>query len=247
MRIGSSAEREVELFNKHRRISSRPIASRSAIAVAVLSLALAGCSSEGSNTTTGPAEPAATTEATTTTTEPTTTTTEATTTTATKVTTLPASPVGAILGDTPENTYKADLATGPLPFDDSELPAQPGQVEVSWYTYNERYVAAFVGLETTEELCPGASLLTQNGFEFVSNAPTTGTCEGFPTLTTDPLVEARVCQEVLFYVTLIPSDGAGILFGTLEALAEPGIVVGLTSQSDASAGAPPLDLDGFCS
>ena len=235
------------MSEKRPRTDSRPQRSRAVIAATVLSMVLAACSGDGSDTTTTTTEPVATTDTTTTTTEPATTTTEATTSTAPPVATLPASPVGAILGDTPANTYKADLATGPLPFEDSELPAPPGEVAVSWYAYNGRYVAAFVGLETTEELCPGASILTQSGFEFVSNAPTTGTCEGFPTLTADPIVEARVCHEVLFYVTLIPSDRTGTLFGTLEALAEPGIVVGLTSQSDSTAGAPDLDLEGFCS
>lgn len=97
-------------------------------------------------------------------------------------------------------------------------------------------------------LCPGASIYTDVGWEFVSNAPTeAGACKGFPTVTTDPVVEARICQGTLFYVTLVPSEMQGILFGTLEALAEPGILVGLTSTVDSAPGAPAIDLDAVCS
>lgn len=148
-------------------------------------------------------------------------------------------------------TYKVDLATfAPLDFTEDELPVAPGVAEVRWYTYQDRYVAAFAGFDASEAgpLCPGASILTGAGFEFVSNAPTEdGACEGFPTLTTDPLVEARICQGTLFYVTLVSSELQGTLFGTLEALAEPGVLIGLTSTAESANGAPGIDLDAICS
>ncbi|MFQ5945055.1 MAG: hypothetical protein ACE5NC_02245, partial [Anaerolineae bacterium] len=136
---------------------------------------------------------------------------------------LPETPATASLGTDPQTTYKVQMGTlQPLGFDDSELPAAPGSVEAHWYTSGGRYVVAYVGLDLGESgpTCPGNSILTAQGFEFVSNAPTEeGACEGFTTLSADPLVGPRVCQEIVLYVTAIPSDEEGTLFGTLEALA----------------------------
>lgn len=126
----------------------------------------------------------------------------------------------------------------------------PAVAEVRWYTYQDRNVVAFSNFDVSAAgpPCPGASILTDVGFEFVSNAPTEErACEGFPTVTTDPVVEARICQGTLFYVTLVPSEMQGSLFGTLEALAEPGILVGLSSTAESALGAPGIDLDAICS
>lgn len=164
---------------------------------------------------------------------------------------LPATPSTAVLGADPQMTYKVDMATSQqLDFDESELPVPPGTVEAHWYTSGGRYVVAYVGLDlsATGPLCPGNSILTDQGFEFVSNAPTEeGACEGFTTLTADPEVGPLVCQGTVLYVTAIPSDKQGTLFGTIEMLADDGAaLIGLTSTAESSPDIPEIDLDEFC-
>lgn len=164
---------------------------------------------------------------------------------------LPATSSKAVLGADPQMTYKVDMATSQqLDFDESELPVPPGSVEAHWYTSGGRYVVAYVGLDlsATGPLCPGNSILTDQGFEFVSNAPTEErACEGFTTLTADPEVGPLVCQGTVLYVTAIPSDKQGTLFGTIEMLADDGAaLIGLTSTAESSPDIPEIDLDEFC-
>lgn len=163
---------------------------------------------------------------------------------------LPNTSTSALLGVEPNTTYKVDMATfASLAFDESELPAAPGAVTAQWYTSAGRYVVAYVGLDPleTDFLCPGNSILTDAGFNFVSNAPTEeGACEGFPTLTTDPKVGPIVCQGSLLYVTAIPSDQQGMLYGTLEALTGDGALIGLTSEVQSSPDIPEINLEEFC-
>ena len=99
-----------------------------------------------------------------------------------------------------------------------------------------------------DALCPGNSIRTSNGFEFVSNAPTDeGACEGFSTLTTDPNVGPQVCLDTVIYRTAIPSNLTGTLYGTLEALADEGAsLIGLTSQAETAGNAPEIDLAAIC-
>jgi hypothetical protein len=175
----------------------------------------------------------------------------ATPTTAPVVVELPTTPSTGVLGADFLMTYKVDLATfEELDFDESELPVPPGTVEAHWYSSGGRYVVAYVGLDlsATGALCPGNSILTDQGFEFISNAPTEeGACEGFPTLTTEPEVGPSVCQGTVLYVTAIPSDKQGTLFGSIEALADDGAaVIGLTSEAETSPDIPEIDLDEFC-
>jgi hypothetical protein len=163
---------------------------------------------------------------------------------------LPETSVLAVLGTAPDTTYKVDLPSfAPMTIEQGDLPAEPGQVEARWYVAGDRYVVAYVGLDYApgDFLCPGNSILTAAGFLHVSNAPTDdGACEGFPTLTNDPVVGPVVCQGELLYVTAIPSSEQGLLFGTLEALTEDGDLVGLTSNIQSAAEMPVLDLDDFC-
>jgi hypothetical protein len=153
----------------------------------------------------------------------------ATPTTAPVVVELPTTPSTGVLGADFLMTYKVDLATfEELDFDESELPVPPGTVEAHWYSSGGRYVVAYVGLDlsATGALCPGNSILTDQGFEFISNAPTEeGACEGFPTLTTEPEVGPSVCQGTVLYVTA---------------------VIGLTSEAETSPDIPEIDLDEFC-
>ena len=163
---------------------------------------------------------------------------------------LPHTSTSALLGVEPNTTYKIDMATfESLAFEESELPAAPGAVTAQWYTSAGRYVVAYVGLGLSETgpLCPGNSILTGAGFSNVSNAPTEGgACEGFPTLTTDPEVGPIVCQGSLLYVTAIPSDQQGMLFGTLEALTGDSAIIGLTSSVQSSPDIPEINLEELC-
>lgn len=163
---------------------------------------------------------------------------------------LPDTPSSAVLGVEANTTYKVDMATSTsLPFEESELPAAPGSVTAQWYISDGRYVVAYVGLDLSDgtAMCPGNSILTDAGFMHVSNAPTTeGACEGFPTLSDDPEVGPMLCGGTLLYVTAIPSDLQGMLFGTLEMLAGENIIVGITSAVQSSPDIPMIDLAALC-
>ena len=164
---------------------------------------------------------------------------------------FPETSIVGVLGAGTGNTYKVEFGTfAALDFTDDDLPAAPSSVEAHWYQADGVYVVAYVGLDVASSgpLCPGNSILTTEGFEHVSNAPTEeGSCEGFSTLTSDPNVGPRVCLDTLVYVTAIPSNLAGTLFGTLEALADEGTaLIGLTSQADSGGDAPDIDLAAIC-
>jgi len=164
---------------------------------------------------------------------------------------FPETSISGVLGVGAGNTYKVEFGSfAALEFTDTDLPAAPSSVEAHWYQADGVYVVAYMGLDMAASgpLCPGNSILTSAGFEHVSNAPTEeGSCEGFPTLTTDPDVGPQVCLDTLVYVTAIPSNLAGTLFGTLEALADEGAaLVGLTSQAESAGDAPEIDLAAIC-
>jgi hypothetical protein len=163
---------------------------------------------------------------------------------------MPVSMVSAALGEGEFNQYKISLpGMAPLSFEENELPAPPGSVTANWYTSGGYYVVAYYGLdlEASGPLCPGNSILTGSGWEYVTNAPTeAGACEGFPTLTEDPEVGPVVCHGTLFYRTAIPSDQQGTLFGTLEKLDADGNMVGITSQVQSTAEMLEIDLDELC-
>jgi hypothetical protein len=164
---------------------------------------------------------------------------------------FPDSSIVGVLGAGSNYIYKVEFGSfAALDFTETDLPAAPGSVEAHWYQADGVYVVAYMGLDATgsSPLCPGNSILTGNGFEHVSNAPTEdGACNGFSTLTTDPNVGPQVCLDTLVYVTAIPSNLAGTLFGTLEALADEGTaLIGLTSQAESDGNAPEIDLASIC-
>lgn len=146
-------------------------------------------------------------------------------------------------------TYKV-LAGAPVPFSEDELPVAIGSVQAQWYQSGGRYVLVYAGwsLEETGPLCPGNSIQTAAGFQDVSNAPTgEGACEGAPTLSADPTVGVRECGDLVVYVTAIPSDVGGNLYGTIERFEADGAITGLTSVAAATSGAAPeVDLDAIC-
>ena len=163
---------------------------------------------------------------------------------------LPVSMVSAVLGEGDYNTYKMSLpGMAPLDFEESDLPAPLESVTINWFTSGGFYIAAYYGLdlEANGALCPGNSILTGNGWEYISNAPTEeGACDSFPTLTDDPDVGPFDCHGELFYRTAIPSDLQGTLFGTLEMLDADGNLVGMTSQAESTTDMLEIDLDATC-
>ena len=163
---------------------------------------------------------------------------------------LPVSMVSAPLGEGDFNAYKLTWpGMTPLDFEDSELPALPGEVTANWFTSGGFYVVAYYGLdlENAGPLCPGNSILTGSGWVHVSNAPTAeGACENFTTLTDDPEVGPVDCHGTLFYRTAIPSELQGTLFGTIEMLDADGNMLGITSQAESTADMLEIDLAEFC-
>jgi hypothetical protein len=163
---------------------------------------------------------------------------------------LPVSMVNAVLGEGAFNQYKVVLPGGaPLEFEEGDLPAPPGSVTAHWFTSGGFYVVGYYGLDLEENapFCPGNSIMTGNGFEHVSNAPTEeGACEGLATLTDDPDVGPLDCYGTLFYRTAIPSNLQGTLFGTLEKLDADGNLAGITSQAQSTTSMLEIDLADFC-
>ena len=226
------------------------------ILVVVLALVAAACGGDSSSDTT----PAATDGATTTTTGATsttattaaTTTTEATTTTTTTTVaaagpeTRPATPISAVMGADPAaETYVGFIEAE---YDAAVMGVVPGEATAEWFRAEGFFVVFYNGVDTsvTGPTCPGASVATAAGFEFVSNAAAEGAdCSGFVTLQDDPGVRALQCGNTLAYRTAIPDDSVGILFGTLEKPFGEGIM-GITSLSNSQNGdIPEVDVSIF--
>ncbi|MBT8203065.1 MAG: hypothetical protein KJO87_07160 [Acidimicrobiia bacterium] len=205
------------------------------IALALIAAACGGDSAESTTATTAATTTTTAADTTTTTAAPATTTTTtvaATTTTASAAgpDARPATPVTAVLGADPANGSYYTAGE----FDATVMGIELNTVTAEWYRAEGFFVVFFNGVDTSDTgpLCPGASVATENGFEFVSNAPTTGAdCSGFITLTEDPGVRALECDGALAYRTAIPENSAGFLFGTLERPVGDGIM-GLTSFVD---------------
>ena len=156
---------------------------------------------------------------------------------------LPDTPIAATL----DSTYKTGSVGAPPAPD--ELPVPVLSVEARWYQSGGRYVVYYDGfsLAQSSPLCPGNSIKTEAGFENISNAPTAeGACTGATTLSDDPAVGVKLCGDQVLYVTEIPADSVGTLNGTIEVYLDDGMIIGVTSRSETSAGAAPeIDL-GSC-
>ena len=221
------------------------------LALAFVAAACGGDDSADTTTTTSAATTTTATAATTTSTAAATTTTPAATTTTTAVSAggpedRPATPVSAVMGSVPAaETYVAFVAGE---YDAAVMGVEPGTATAEWFRAGGFYVVFFSGVDTaaTGPTCPGASIRTSTGFEFVSNAPTGGAdCSGFVTLVDEPAVRALECGDSLAYRTAIPDNGVGTLFGTLEKPFGEGIM-GITSLSDTQAGdIPEVDISIF--
>ena len=183
-----------------------------AIAIGVVS---AACSSGTSDTTAPSDEPATTTTAsqatTTTTTQapPTTTTSppETTTTAGIDAASVETTPVTALLD--PYNAAGGDL-----------FPA--GSVEANWYQWDGLYVVLYRGFDASDgsSICAGNSVLVPGtGFSSITNSPHNGgadeICVGTAKIADAPS-GVYACDSLLYYVTEIPTDSDGTLWGTLE-------------------------------
>ena len=218
-----------------------------------LVLIAASCSSssddDGSTTSTA-AEAATTTTAaqtTTTTVTTTTTTTSAPTTTAAAPTTTTttgsdATPVAA----TPIVGVLAPYSAG-----GGELfPA--GSVEAHWYQWDGLYVVLYRGFDASsgEPICAGNSILDPAaGFVNISDSPHEGTvaeiCDGVPKLADAPS-GVYACGSLLYYLTEIPTETVGTLFGTLE-IVKAGVGEGQTSQAESDVASTPEFEPGLAS
>jgi hypothetical protein len=98
----------------------------------------------------------------------------------------------------------------------------PESVEAHWYQWDGQYVVLYRGFNVLlgEPICAGNSLLDPvDGFVNISNSPHEGTvaeiCDGVPKLADAPS-GVYACGKLLYYLTEIPTETVGTLFGTLE-------------------------------
>ena len=197
------------------------------------------CASGEDETTTSVAAPTTTNVATTTTSaETTTTAAEATTTTEETTTTTPEAivvePTTAIGVLEPYSTGGSDLFP-------------PGSVEAHWYQWDGFYVVLYRGFDAQagEEICAGNSILPPGGppWIFTTNSPYLGSadaiCVNASKITTPPF-GVHACGPLLYYLTEIPIDERGTLFGTLEIGTAAGFE-GQTSEAAADTGVPEFE------
>ncbi len=154
---------------------------------------------------------------------------------------LPGTTVAAPLG----NPY--DFAQGTP--DPALLPVADGSVEAQWYRAGDVYAVVYAGLDVGVDACPGNSIgLPTGDFDHVSNAPLPqASCADFATLIENTADQGvQICGERVSYLTLIPSETAGVLFASIEAPEESagGGGVGLTSavQVDDPSAVPEVEI-----
>lgn len=199
----------------------------------VLMLMASACSSSGSDTTTTSAAAETTTTVAPTTTTAATTTTASTTTTTTEVPSAPPVAETPILGVlAPYSAGGADLFP-------------EGSVEAHWYHWDGHYVVLYRGFDASSgaPICAGNSIFDPavGGWVNISNAPHDGTvdeiCDGVPKLA-DPPAGVSACGSLLYYLTEIPTETVGTLFGTLE-IVEGGAAEGQTSEAESDLASTP--------
>ncbi len=190
---------------------------RTMILVVALALVWAACGDDDATDTQAPASSTSTAAPATTQPPPTTTTTTAapTTTTTEPPAALPESSIVSLV----DGGYKFGTVQGPATSDD--LPFDLGSIEVHWFRAGDRMVAVYIGLDldATGPLCPGNSIFTGPGWEHITNAPSPGAdCTGAPTIidSVPGVSGVQTCNGLVSYITDIPSDLDGDLFGSVE-------------------------------
>lgn len=174
--------------------------------------------------------------ASTTTTAPTTTTMVTTTTNdAATTTTTTTAPPTTVPGASGTQVAETPIVALLQPYNDGGAALLSGPVEAHWYQWEGLYVVLYRGIdaETATALCPGNSIDVEgSGFLHVSNSPFAATadevCVDAPALATGES-GVRACGSLLYYITEIPIDAEGVLYGTIEVNDGSGFV-GLTSQ-----------------
>ena len=218
------------------------VAIVAAVLVAIiLAISLAGSGDEESAATTSTTQATTTTAAeTTTTAAETTTTTEETTTTTEAVTTTT---IAAFL--VPETPITAALA----PYSDPS--PVPGATEAHWYQNSGHYVVLYRGFDASSgtEICAGTSINSGGAFTNVSNSPHLGTADAIcvfpnPPNIAQPPSGVFACGTLLYYVTEIPVDATGTLYGSLELGKPDGSFGGDTSTVDTDIASTPEFLPG---
>lgn len=203
------------------------------IAAAVALIAAACSSSEDTTTSTQPAT--STTAATTATTTALVTTTtavaETTTTTAGEDTTTTTGAVEAV-------EIAATNAIGVLqpysPGGGDLFP--PASVEAHWYQWDGLYVVLYRGFDAAvgQAICAGNSVLIEGAdFNNRTNSPYPAgeeVCKDAPKILLSP-DGVQACGSLLYYLTEIPTNATGTLFGTLEIGFGDDVWEGQTSQA----------------
>jgi hypothetical protein len=151
---------------------------------------------------------------------------------------LPETPLRAAL----ETTYPTEG------FDAEAFGLEPGDVTAAWYAVGDRWAVHYDGLtrEAASGKCPGNSIRTATAFEHISNSPFGAlACTGYEDQpdyqgTILPPGSLFVCgEDTVVYVTEIPLDATGVLFGSLEQVLDTGVIQGMTSTVEADADAAP--------
>ncbi len=127
----------------------------------------------------------------------------------------------------------------------------PGSVEAHWYQWDGSYVVLYRGFDAAagNEICAGSSIEIGSLFSNVTNSPYLGEveeiCVDAASIATAPQgVDA--CGALLYYLTEIPIDAEGILYGTLKISTVAGFE-GQNSQTAFDATVPEFEpgLEGY--
>ena len=128
----------------------------------------------------------------------------------------------------------------------------PGSVEAHWYQWDGLYVVLYRGFDAAagNEICAGNSILLEGvGFSNVTNSPYLGEvdaiCVGADSIANPPQ-GVYACGALLYYLTEIPIDVEGTLYGTLEIGTAAGFN-GQTSQTASNTTVPEFEpgLEGY--
>jgi hypothetical protein len=183
------------------------------VGAVAIAFALSACGGASDDTTTTDAPGQSTTTAPTATT---TTKAAATTTSPTATTTTTTAAAGATVAATPVIGYLEPYSPG-----GADL-FPPGSVEAHWYQWGDRYVVLYRGFNAADgsAICAGNSVFVEGvGYGSISNSPHNGAedeiCIGTQRFA-EPPSGVFACDALLYYVTEIPSDVDGTLWGTLE-------------------------------
>ena len=204
------------------------------LVAAAVALVGAACSGDSTDTTVSPNQPTATT------TSQAATTTRAPTTTATPTTTAPATPITA--GPVAEMVPPTPVFGLLDPYNDAGGGLFPAEsVEAHWYQWDGLYVVLYRGWDAADgtEICAGNSWRADGAiWENITNSAHIGDedeiCVDTARLAQPPS-GVYACGSLLYYLTEIPTDATGNLWGTLEIGSGGGEWAGQTSET-------PIDL-----